>query len=258
MKLLVFALAVPLAAAAAASERPPAVAGAFYSGDPVVLRSQVEEMLAAAQTAGGARAVVVPHAGYPYSGPVAAEAFAALDGKSVRRVILLGPSHHQGFRGAALPARGVSSFATPLGSVALDTDAVDALRRSEEFRGPTEAHGPEHSLEVELPFLQVVAPEARIVPVLVGNQTDFEDAGRIARALAPLLDATTVVVTSSDFSHHGARYGWTPFAEPDLGGKLLRLGTATAERLAAIDPKGVWYQVETSSDTVCGARPLAV
>jgi len=260
MKLLVLAIVVSLAATAAAfaSERPPAVAGAFYPADPNLLRSQVEEMLAAARTEAGARAVVVPHAGYPYSGPVAAEAFASLDGKRVRRVILLGPSHHQGFRGAALPARGVSSFVTPLGSVAVDTDAVAALRRSREFSGPAEAHGPEHSLEVELPFLQVVAPDARIVPVLVGSDTEYEDTTHIARALAPLLDEETVVVASSDFTHHGARYGWTPFSEPDLGGKLLRLGSATAGRLAAIDSEGFWYQVEVSSDTVCGARPLTV
>ncbi len=259
MKLLAMALVIPIAtAAAAASERPPAVAGAFYSGDPAVLRTQVEEMLSAARVERGATAVVVPHAGFPYSGPIAAEAFAALDGSRVRRVILLGPSHHQGFAGGALPARDVSSFATPLGAVAVDTEAVTALRRSGQFRGPPEAHGPEHSLEVELPFLQVVAPNAHIVPVLVGPETDYDEASRIALALAPLLDDATVVVASSDFTHYGARYGWTPFGEPDLGAKLLRLGNATAGRVAAIDPKGFWYQVQVSSDTVCGARPLAV
>ena len=126
-------LAVALAAAsttAGASTRPPAVAGAFYTDDPVILRAEVEEMLAIPPTASGVRALVVPHAGYIYSGAVAGKAFAALDAKSLRRVILLGPSHHRAFRGGALPARGVDSFATPLGEVRVDRAAVELLRKS--------------------------------------------------------------------------------------------------------------------------------
>jgi len=258
MKLLVFAALTSVAATAAAPGRPPAVAGAFYPDDPELLRSQVEKMLAAAPSEVGARALVVPHAGYVYSGAVAAEAFAALDGAGVRRVILLGPSHHRGFKGGALPARSIQSFTTPLGEVGLDREALVVLRRGEEFHGPAEAHEPEHSLEVELPFLQLVAPRARIVPVLVGRDTDYEDASRMAHELVPLLDEETVVVVSSDFTHHGARYRWTPFSEPDLGGQLVRLGRVTAGRLAAFDPKGFWHQVDVSGDTVCGAKPLAV
>lgn len=245
-------------ATAAASERPPAVAGAFYTDDPARLRAEVEEMLAPAPPRKGARALAVPHAGYFYSGTVAGKAFATLDGATVRRVILLGPSHHKGYGGGALPAKGMTAFATPLGGVDLDLEAIAKLRKISDFRGPAEAHGPEHSLEVELPFLQVVAPEAKIVPVLLGHNTDLETARRIARALVPLLDAQTVVVASSDFTHHGANYRWAPFSEPDLAGQLVRLGRVTAGRVAAADPQGFWHQVEVSRDTVCGARPLAV
>lgn len=201
---------------------------------------------------------MVPHAGYVYSGAVAARAFATLDPAKVRRVILLGPSHHRRFAGGALPGRNIRAFATPLGEVVLDREALAVLRESAEFGGPSEAHGPEHSLEVELPFLQLMVPEARIVPVLVGSDTDLEQARLLARQLASLLDSETVVVASSDFTHHGARYRWTPFDEPDLGTQLVALGRATAGRLAAVDPEGFWQQVEVSGDTVCGARPLAV
>ncbi len=247
-----------VAATATAANRPPAVAGAFYTDDPVQLRLQVEAMLADASADDRSLALVVPHAGYVYSGAVAGEAFATLDGEALRRVILLGPSHHMAFAGGALPKHGINAFATPLGEVTVDLSAVEALRRSPDFAGPSGAHDPEHSLEVELPFLQVVAPEASIVPILVGNRTDTALARRMARAIVPLLDERTAVVVSSDFTHHGDRYGWSPFAEPDLGGKLVRLGRVTAGRLAAVDPEGFAHQVEVSGDTVCGARPAMV
>ena len=241
-----------------AATRPPAVAGAFYTEDPERLRAEVEAFVETPTRRKGARALVVPHAGYPYSGAVAGEAFATLDGAAVRRVILLGPSHHEGFEGGALPARNITTFGTPLGEVPLDMNAIAALRGNADFRGPADSHDPEHSLEVELPFLRVVAPEAEIVPILVGHATDLEIARRMARALVPLLDEETVVVVSSDFTHHGARYGWTPFSAPDLGEQLVRLGRVTAGRLADADPQGFWHQVEVSGDTVCGARPLVV
>lgn len=241
-----------------AATRSPAVAGSFYTGDPEKLRSEVESYVKRSAEGTGARALVVPHAGYFYSGAVAGRAFATLNAEGVRRVILLGPSHHRAYSGGALPSRGIETFATPLGEVGVDRSAVASLRGRPEFTGPTEAHGPEHSLEVELPFLQVLAPGAEIVPILVGNETDSEAARRMAKALASLLDEGTMVVVSSDFTHHGARYRWTPFTEPELGAKLVRLGAVTADRLAAIDPTGFTQQVEVSGDTVCGARPLIV
>ena len=205
-----------------------------------------------------AKALVVPHAGYAFSGEVAGKAFATLETKGLRRVIILGPSHHRAFGGGALPAKGIDGFVTPLGVVRVDRVAVESLRENSDFDGPSYAHGPEHSLEVELPFLQVVAPNAEIIPILVGNETDAEIARRMAEALASLLDDGTAVIVSSDFTHHGDRYRWTPFSEPDLGAKLLHLGQVTAGRLAAIDPDGFTYQVEVSGDTVCGVRPAMV
>jgi AmmeMemoRadiSam system protein B/AmmeMemoRadiSam system protein A len=204
------------------------------------------------------RALVVPHAGYVYSGEVAARAIATLDPKTVRRVILLGPSHHKAFSGAALPARSIDSFSTPLGKIPVDTRAVDVLRKDPDFRGPPSAHEPEHCLEVELPLLQIEVPQAEIVPILVGAGTDREAAGRIARAIAPLLDDRTVVVVSSDFTHHGDRYRWEPFSGPDLGDQLIHLGEVTADRLAAVDPSGFFHQVDVSGDTMCGAKPASV
>ena len=258
MKALFIAIVIGASASAGAATRPPAVAGSFYTDDPKQLRFVVEQALKASSKERDARALVVPHAGYAFSGDVAGKAFATLDTDGLRRVILLGPSHHRAFGGGALPAAGVDSFTTPFGEVRVDVSAVEGLRKISDFSGPSAAHGPEHSLEVELPFLQVIAPDAVIVPILVGNETDIAVATRMAKALAPLLDNETAVVVSSDFTHHGDSYRWTPFSEPDLGAKLVHLGEVTAGRLAAIDPEGFTYQVEVSGDTVCGVRPLMV
>jgi AmmeMemoRadiSam system protein B/AmmeMemoRadiSam system protein A len=259
-KVLLATTVVAAAAIADAASRPPAVAGGFYAADPGVLRKRVQTLLEnVPRPVEPALALVAPHAGYVYSGATAAEAFARLDGAKIQRIILLGPSHHVGFGGGALPAPGITAFTTPLGEVALDRDALDVLRRQREYGGPGDAHDPEHSLEVELPFLQVVAPGAKIVPILVGFNTDRDVARRMAKGLRQLLDGRTAVVVSSDFTHHGANYGYEPFvADGRLGRTLLGVGRTTGGRLAAADADGFWYQVEVSGDTVCGRRPLAV
>ncbi|MEE4271044.1 MAG: AmmeMemoRadiSam system protein B [Thermoanaerobaculales bacterium] len=261
MKSLIMVCILGLAASAAAELRPPAVAGAFYPGESEALRAAVDTMLeaaAGARSEGGARALIVPHAGYAYSGPTAAKAFARLSGEDVRRVIVLGPSHHFAFSGGALPKESVTGFETPLGVMPIDRKAVARLRRSSLFDGPAEAHVKEHSLEVELPFLQAVAPKAALVPVVLGPNTDLATCRAMAEHLAGLLDETTVVVASSDFTHHGDRYGWSPYAEEGLGKTLIRVARETAERAAELDARGFVKQVEVSGDTVCGVRPVGV
>jgi len=244
-----------------AEVRPPAVAGAFYSDDAEALRSQVESLLAEnspAQEAASARALVVPHAGFVFSGPTAAKALTRLPSEGVRRVILLGPSHHFSFKGGALPDTKVTGFATPLGTVALDLEALKDLRRQDLFDGPSKAHPPEHSLEVQLPFLQVVVPGAKLVPVLVGNTTDLQSSVEMAKAISDLIDEGTVVIASSDFTHHGDRYGWSPYEGAELAETLIQVGRETAERAAAMDTRGFIKQVEVSGDSVCGVRPIGV
>ncbi len=245
-----------------AATRPAAVAGAFYPGTKASLEREVRALLEGAPVnavGDPVRALVVPHAGFVYSGATAAGAFAGLAGRAIKRVVVLGPSHHASFAGGALPAKELTAFATPLGDVHLDVEAIASLRQASELAGPTSAHDREHCLEVELPFLQVLAPEAKLVPILIGQHTDRATARAVARRLAPLLDDRTVVVVSTDFSHHGQAYGWSPFAHDGrLGDRLLDLARATGERVAAVDPTGFWQQVEVSGDTVCGKRPVAV
>jgi AmmeMemoRadiSam system protein B len=204
--------------------RPSAVAGLFYPGQALALRAQVADLLAHA----GARTVparpprilVVPHAGYVYSGPVAAPAYRLLHGyrSTIRRIVLLGPTHRVAVRGAAIPS--ASAFATPLGDVPLDRDAMRQLARLPFVVENDAAHAAEHSLEVQLPFLQTVLGQFTLVPVAVGSVAPAE--------LALLFDTLwggdeTVFLVSSDLS--------------------------TVDRILALDPVIDHAQA-------CGATPL--
>ena len=185
--------------------RPPAVAGSFYPREAEVLGREVQSLLAGALPGGdlekGARikALMVPHAGYRYSGPIAATAYALLaPGRDqVRRVVLLGPTHRVAIAGLALP--GGTAFQTPLGLVPLDLDAVALLGRFPQVSINAATHAQEHSLEVHLPFLQMVLDAFLLVPLAVGAAAP--------EAVAEVLDALwggpeTLVVVSSDLSHY--------------------------------------------------------
>ncbi len=195
------------ASSAAADEspavRPPAVSGSFYPADSEELTETVDRLLQAAPihpVSGQLIGVVVPHAGYQYSGAVAAAAFKQLQGKSFRTVILVGPSHRHRFDGFAVLHRG--AMATPLGEVLIDEQmGLRLFERSDAFRTDWVVHAQEHSLEVELPFLQRVLGSFRVVPILAGSD-DPSDAIRLADALLPLLTDETLLVVSVDLSHY--------------------------------------------------------
>ncbi len=176
--------------------RQPAVAGQFYPGSADGLRRQVESFISdGARLEAPARMIISPHAGYVFSGSLAGKAFATAD-RSARTVILLGPSHRALFEGVSIAD--VDHYETPLGLVPLDTKVVKALRRHDEVQSRPAAHGAEHCLEVQLPFIQTVLPEAAIVPIIVGRA----DPARIAALIEPLIDERTLVVASSDLSHY--------------------------------------------------------
>ncbi|MBF7729090.1 AmmeMemoRadiSam system protein B [Pseudomonas sp. N040] len=185
------------------SIRHAAVAGLFYPADPAQLAREVRQLLAAAAApASPARvpkALIVPHAGYVYSGPIAAQAYARLQPLAgrIKRVVLLGPVHRVPVRGLALPA--CTTFATPLGSVPLDSAGIAAIADLPQVCRSAAAHAQEHSLEVQLPFLQEVLGEFQLVPLAVGDAS----AAEVAEVLERLWGgAETLVVISSDLSHY--------------------------------------------------------
>ena len=180
--------------------RPAAVAGSFYPRDPAELSATVAGLLGRNNApARPPKALIVPHAGYVYSGSVAAQAYASLGcaARALRRVLLLGPSHRKWLRGLAVPT--VQAFATPLGTVRIDTVAVSKLCALPAVVRSDAAHALEHSLEVQLPFLQCLAPDAEIVPVVAGDSSPAE----VAAVIEELWDgAETLIVVSSDLSHY--------------------------------------------------------
>lgn len=216
--------------------RPPAVAGAFYPEDRATLTAEVERHLAAAvPVAVTAKAIIAPHAGYSYSGPVAGSACAPLRARAVhvRRVLLLGPAHRVPVAGLA--ASSAEAFRTPLGDVAVDRAAQRVLLEAGLVVIDDRAHRDEHSLEVLLPFLQVVLPAAAIVPLAVGHARPEVVAEVIERLWGG--DETAVVV-SSDLSHY------LPYAEARAA------DACTAAAIEARAPDAL------DAESACGVRPI--
>lgn len=217
--------------------RRPAVAGAFYPSDPTALRDAVAAAFELAvrpdPDAPVPAATIVPHAGYVYSGPIAASAYlrVAPARQRIRRVVLLGPSHRVPLRGLGLSS--ASAWATPLGTVAIDADAGAPLADLAHVGIDDHAHAHEHSLEVQLPFLQTVLDDFVLVPIVVGDATADEVAMVLHRLWSP---ADTLVVVSTDLSHYH-RYE-----------EAVRLDAATAGAIAARSARSI------GDDDACGAR----
>lgn len=183
------------------SIRPPAVAGMFYPGQPAALRQQLQQMLDAlpAFTGPCPKAIIAPHAGYIYSGPIAASIYRQVQAyrQRIRRVVLLGPTHRVAVDGIALPT--ISAFRSPLGDVPLDTAALAALAQLPGVICSDLPHGPEHSLEVHLPFLQTVLEDFTLVPLAVGHASPQ----LVAQTLTAVWGGEeTLIVISSDLSHY--------------------------------------------------------
>ena len=240
----------------------PAVAGTWYPSGRNDLASLVDRLLdeATSRATGagkGTVAVVVPHAGFAYSGAVAASAFRLLSGASPSRVVILGPSHYFGFRGAAIPS-GLSGQKTPLGVVPFDLPALDALRASPVVRSDDRAFAPEHALEAEMPFLQrVLDAEIPLVPVLLGGGATHAEAVRLASDLQPLVDARTAIVVSSDFTHYGERFGYVPFRD-EIPRRLRDLDLGAVTTIVSGDGPAFAGYVDETGATICGRRAIDV
>ena len=223
---------------AGSGTRPPAVAGLFYPSDPDLLRTQVLDLLAdfSAPTKVMRKALIAPHAGYAYSGRVAAAAFATLrdSAQTITRVVLIGPAHYLHVHGIAAPT--VDAFETPLGRVAIDLEALRKIADLPFVIRADAPHAPEHALEVELPFLQTVLASFQVVPLVVGDAAP-QDVAHVLRQLWG--GPETLIVVSSDLSHYHSYE------------TAQRLDLATA---AAIE-RGDWASL--GPNQACGCLPVA-
>jgi len=199
-------------------------------------------------------ALIVPHAGYQFSGPVAGKAYATLKGRAYGRVIILALSHQMYLRGASVLR--VGAYATPLGSIPVDTEARDALLKCPVVSEQAAAHKTEHSGENQLPMLQRAIGSFKMVEVLVGDMTP-EQRAALADAIRPLVTDGTLLVVSSDFTHYGPNYGYLPFRErvPD---NLKLLNDLALQKILQVDVPGWDAYFAQTGDTICGRAGIGL
>ena len=223
--------------------RKAAVAGTWYPGTSAALAAAVDGHLARATSDvdGDVVALIAPHAGLMYSGPVAAHAYRLLRGRTFDVVVVVGPSHFVGFDGVAAP--GADAFDTPFGVVPIATDVVGALLTSGAVREHAQAHAREHSVEMQLPFLGRLAADTPIVPLVMGHQTR-DAATALARALASVLRGRrALVIASTDLSHyHDAA-------------TASRLDAVVRDHVARFDADGLQHALDLQPEHACGGGP---
>lgn len=264
--------------------RRPVHAGSWYDSDAHELRTQIQQLLGAEYADGvtsdaNLKAVIVPHAGLHYSGSVAAGVYARLDVSRVRRVFLIGPSHHAHVTGCGLPAENVTTYKTPIGDLELDLPTLAELRRTGEFSTlPMAVDEAEHSLEMQLPFLAELllhspirgsGPAATLVPMLVGR-VGSNDEARYGQLLAPYLESEgSFFVISSDFCHWGAQFGYMRTGSPALAETYrdgpypenAQIEGLDREGMAFItrqDARGFREYLTRDANTICGRHPILV
>lgn len=242
------------------SIRPSALAGAWYPDDPSELRMSIEGWLAKHRAPpdsadkGRLTGLILPHAGHRYSGLTMAAGVSRMSGGAGSRVVMIGPSHRAMFQGAVLS--GASHFQTPLGLVPLDRDAVVKLSAAG-VPVSDGVHGPEHCLEIIVPFLQVAIRKFSIVPVLIGRLTDA-DRTHLAASIGDLLDERTILIASSDFIHYGADFGYLPDVGPDARAGVRRLDEGAIEKITSMDAAGLLAYYRKTDATICGIMPITL
>jgi AmmeMemoRadiSam system protein B/AmmeMemoRadiSam system protein A len=257
-------------------------AGSWYDADSDKLKVQLNQFIAMADEKlekqpfdttfsdnkpiqGQILAAISPHAGYMFSGATAAFAYDASNQQSlqtkrkIKRIFLLGPSHYVGFHGIALPAE--KTFATPIGSLKLDTKVVSELADFHLFKILPDVHKREHSLELQLPFIKQTFGDVAIVPIIVGQLDDVSEIRLAAQMIRRYVEKDDLVIVSSDFTHYGPRYHYEPFKghqTKELANKIRGLDEGAFKALAKGALDAFMQFRERTDDTICGYYPCAV
>ncbi|MBN2704801.1 MAG: AmmeMemoRadiSam system protein B [Pontiellaceae bacterium] len=232
------------------------LAGIWYTDDPRQLTREVDVYLDASEQKDldSVIALLLPHAGYRYSGMVAAAAVRQISGRSFSRVIVLGASHRIPLPdSASIPD--VDYIETPIGRTALDREVIETLWDAG-FESRPEVHLHEHSVQIELPFLQRALGDFKLVPIVCGPLSQ-NGAQRIAQALLRCMDSETLVVVSSDFVHYGRTFGYLPFTD-HIQENLRVLDFGAFKQIEEKSLSGFLDYIEETGATVCGRSPIAV
>ncbi len=255
-----FLLLLPAFLTASDNVRPYLNTGPWYPADPQKLQKMLQDFFEQAplpEKKTTVRGLIAPHAGFTYSGRCAARAYRSLSAEQgIRRVILLGPSHRSGFYGACVSD--YTAYATPLGSVPVDTAICRALAAKKLFSHDRDTMRFEHALENQLPFLQKVLgnTQYKIVPIIFGS-LGKKDFSAMAATIAPFIDERTLVVASSDLTHYGENFSYTPF-KADLKNRLTALDTGFIDTIRGLDFENYWRYHEKTGITACGFVPIGI
>jgi len=226
--------------------RRPAVAGAFYPGNLNELQKEVDGFLESAkkeEIEGKIVGIICPHAGYPYSGAVAARSFKQIEDETVDAVILIGPSHRAYFEGLAVYDKG--GWETPLGTVDIDKKlAKDLIVQNKAIRADPSPHIGEHSIEVQIPFLQRVKPNAKIVPVMMCEQNE-QNCKILGDAIANVAKDKDVLILASSDLYHGYSYE-----------ECVKTDKRTLSYIKKMNPDGLLRALATSEAQACGGGPI--
>ncbi|MBD3310395.1 AmmeMemoRadiSam system protein B [Candidatus Woesearchaeota archaeon] len=245
--------------------RKPIVAGQFYEADFELLEKQLQRCFSHRKGAGGLPvkkrdrqvvAAVAPHAGYPFSGPCASWVYKAVGETKLPDVyVMLGVSHN------GLPsAISIQDWQTPFGTVQTDKEFARAVEQNSNLKVDERPHRMEHSIEVQLPFLQFVNRDylqnLRICPIIISEDIPFDEAARGIVKASKMTGKRILVIASSDFTHYGVSYGYTPFAD-NVKEKLYGLDKGAAELIAKLDAYRFLEYVDDKGATICGKHPVA-
>ncbi|MHC4355877.1 MAG: AmmeMemoRadiSam system protein B [Planctomycetota bacterium] len=233
----------------------------WYTARPDALNRQIEELFEKAQVEPieNVVALILPHAGYSYSGSIAAKGLKTTDRK-YKRIVVIGPSHSVPME-EILSVPRVTHYETPLGEVPLDVEFINKLLEYSVFRNVPQAHelgrrGQEHSVQIELPLLQHSRTDFKFVPIVAG-QCSHETITKAGKILRSLVDQDTLVIASSDFVHYGPSFGYVPF-DKDLREQIRKLDIGAYEHIERLDCKGFLDYKQRTRATICGYVPVAV
>lgn len=235
---------------------PSALAGRWYPADPDTLTEQIKGFFQKAQVqpTKDVIALILPHAGYQFSGQTAAYGLKTL-GKKYERVVIIGPSHRVRME-ETLSVPRVTHYQTPLGQVPLDVEFINKLLQYPLFQNVPHAHEYEHSVQIEVPLLQYTQKDFKLVPIVAGSCSP-ETVNRAGAIMKSLIDDHTLVIASSDFVHYGNNYGFVPFTE-NIPEQIKELDMGAYDFIATLDWKGFLDYKQRTGATICGYVPVAI
>jgi MEMO1 family protein len=240
------------------------LAGRWYPADANTLKKEVSQLFQTSASsvepktdvkpAENIIALILPHAGYQYSGRTAAMGLTSL-GRQYKRIVVIGPSHYVPMQDVLSVPR-ETDYQTPLGEVAIDTEFVNKLLAYPQFQALGQANQPEHSTQIQVPLLQFTQKDFKLV-LIVAGQCSMQTISKAASILNSLIDSDTLVIASSDFVHYGPNYGYVPFKENAQEG-LKNLDMGAYKYIEQLDSNGFMKYVNQTGATICGNVPIAI